>query len=266
MKLLVTGGAGYIGSVVTAQLLRAGHEVTVLDDLSTGHANAIPDGASLIEGSPPARVLIVRPFSSSDQPSSSHGRRHHTRRTTTCHWPCATSPSAAPTPSAWPTSGRPPPATPNDATAPRRYCWLPTTGAFRASTSSTAPRRPAVLAVCTWTSPPPTWPQRSIASLIWARPNCGRSTLRSRAPRPGPPWPIRTASSCGGRPGRPGCCCNDTAPRSRTNARVAYLRLSPGWRSPGSSERIGSYGGYGLCSGVCSDSLVGIVQPAFRVD
>ena len=45
MKVLVTGGAGYIGSVVTAQLLDAGHEVTVLDDLSTGHRDAVPGGA-----------------------------------------------------------------------------------------------------------------------------------------------------------------------------------------------------------------------------
>ncbi|MFL6128546.1 MAG: UDP-glucose 4-epimerase GalE [Mycobacteriales bacterium] len=50
MRLLVTGGAGYIGSVVTAHLLRAGHEVTVLDDLSTGHADAVPDGARLVDG------------------------------------------------------------------------------------------------------------------------------------------------------------------------------------------------------------------------
>ena len=42
MKLLVTGGAGYIGSVVTSLLLDAGHEVVVLDDLSTGHEAAIP--------------------------------------------------------------------------------------------------------------------------------------------------------------------------------------------------------------------------------
>jgi UDP-glucose 4-epimerase len=46
MKLLVTGGAGYIGSVVTAQLLADGHEVTVLDNLSRGHAAAIPAGAT----------------------------------------------------------------------------------------------------------------------------------------------------------------------------------------------------------------------------
>ena len=36
MRVLVTGGAGYIGSVVAAQLVAAGHEVTVLDYLSTG--------------------------------------------------------------------------------------------------------------------------------------------------------------------------------------------------------------------------------------
>jgi UDP-glucose 4-epimerase len=50
MRLLVTGGAGYIGSVVAAQLIAAGHEVTVLDDLSTGHADAVPSGATFIEG------------------------------------------------------------------------------------------------------------------------------------------------------------------------------------------------------------------------
>lgn len=49
MRVLVTGGAGYVGSVVTAQLLGAGHDVTVLDDLSTGHRDAVPDGAALVE-------------------------------------------------------------------------------------------------------------------------------------------------------------------------------------------------------------------------
>ncbi len=49
MKLLVTGGAGYIGSVVANQLLERGHEVAVLDDLSRGHRGAIPDGARLLE-------------------------------------------------------------------------------------------------------------------------------------------------------------------------------------------------------------------------
>jgi UDP-glucose 4-epimerase len=45
VKLLVTGGAGYIGSVVTDQLIDAGHEVVVLDNLSTGHRQALVDGA-----------------------------------------------------------------------------------------------------------------------------------------------------------------------------------------------------------------------------
>src|ERR671927_468116 len=49
MRVLVTGGAGYIGSVVTAALLAGGHEVTVLDDLSTGHADAVPEGATLAQ-------------------------------------------------------------------------------------------------------------------------------------------------------------------------------------------------------------------------
>jgi UDP-glucose 4-epimerase len=48
VKLLVTGGAGYIGSVVTARLLEGGHQVVVLDDLSTGHADAVPPGARLV--------------------------------------------------------------------------------------------------------------------------------------------------------------------------------------------------------------------------
>ncbi len=47
MKLLVTGGAGYIGSIVAAQLLDAGHDVTVLDHLERGHASAVPERASL---------------------------------------------------------------------------------------------------------------------------------------------------------------------------------------------------------------------------
>ncbi|MFB7633474.1 UDP-glucose 4-epimerase GalE [Streptomyces sp. NPDC056149] len=49
-KYLVTGGAGYVGSVVTQHLLEAGHEVTVLDNLSTGFRAAVPDGAAFIEG------------------------------------------------------------------------------------------------------------------------------------------------------------------------------------------------------------------------
>ena len=47
MKVLVVGGAGYIGSVVARQLLDEGHQVTVADNLSRGHRWAVPDGAPL---------------------------------------------------------------------------------------------------------------------------------------------------------------------------------------------------------------------------
>jgi len=50
MRVLVTGGAGYIGSAVGAQLVAAGHDVVVLDDLSTGHADAVPPGATFVKG------------------------------------------------------------------------------------------------------------------------------------------------------------------------------------------------------------------------
>jgi UDP-glucose 4-epimerase len=49
-KYLVTGGAGYVGSVVTAHLLEVGHQVTVLDDLSTGFREGVPVGAEFVRG------------------------------------------------------------------------------------------------------------------------------------------------------------------------------------------------------------------------
>ncbi|GHA40396.1 UDP-glucose 4-epimerase GalE [Streptomyces tauricus] len=49
-KYLVTGGAGYVGSVVAQHLLEAGHEVTVLDNLSTGFRAGVPAGAAFVEG------------------------------------------------------------------------------------------------------------------------------------------------------------------------------------------------------------------------
>ena len=51
MRVLVTGGAGYIGSVATAILLERGFDVTVLDDCSTGHRDAVSETARFIEAS-----------------------------------------------------------------------------------------------------------------------------------------------------------------------------------------------------------------------
>ena len=48
MRVLVTGGAGYIGSVVADRLLRNGHSVTVLDNLSKGHREAVPAEAEFV--------------------------------------------------------------------------------------------------------------------------------------------------------------------------------------------------------------------------
>ncbi|MDE3094724.1 MAG: NAD-dependent epimerase/dehydratase family protein [Chloroflexota bacterium] len=50
MRVLVTGGAGFIGSAVTRVLLEEGHEVTVLDNLSKGFRALVPTGARFIEG------------------------------------------------------------------------------------------------------------------------------------------------------------------------------------------------------------------------
>ena len=50
LDVLVTGGAGYIGSVVTEQLLEAGHKVLVFDNLSEGHRGAVSVGAQLVVG------------------------------------------------------------------------------------------------------------------------------------------------------------------------------------------------------------------------
>lgn len=59
MKILVTGGAGYVGSVSVERLVEAGHAVVVLDDLSKGHAGAVVAPARLVEGSFGDRGLVA---------------------------------------------------------------------------------------------------------------------------------------------------------------------------------------------------------------
>lgn len=48
MNVLVTGGAGYVGSITSEALLARGHRVVVVDDLRTGHRDAVPDGAAFV--------------------------------------------------------------------------------------------------------------------------------------------------------------------------------------------------------------------------
>ena len=60
MTTLITGGAGYIGSHMTLELLDAGEDVVVLDDLSTGFAWAVPNGAKFVEGDVGDQELIKR--------------------------------------------------------------------------------------------------------------------------------------------------------------------------------------------------------------
>lgn len=61
MRVLVTGGAGYVGSHTVLELVDAGHEPAVFDDLSKGHRGAVPEGVPLFEGSlaDPTRVNEV---------------------------------------------------------------------------------------------------------------------------------------------------------------------------------------------------------------
>lgn len=62
-RVLVTGGAGFIGSHVAETYLAAGNEVTVLDDLSSGRRESVPTGAQFVQAdvrSPEARQLVAR--------------------------------------------------------------------------------------------------------------------------------------------------------------------------------------------------------------
>jgi len=64
MKILVTGGAGYIGSHMVGILLRAGHEVVILDDFSSGHLDAVA-GGMLVRGSMGDALLLDELFTKS---------------------------------------------------------------------------------------------------------------------------------------------------------------------------------------------------------
>ncbi len=57
-RVLVTGGAGYIGSILVDQLLERGFHVVVLDDLSTGHRQAVARGAGFVQGGVGNRELV----------------------------------------------------------------------------------------------------------------------------------------------------------------------------------------------------------------
>lgn len=61
-KSLVTGGAGFMGSHVTGSLLAAGHDVVVLDDLSGGFIENVPEGAAFVEGSAVDYRMLRRLF------------------------------------------------------------------------------------------------------------------------------------------------------------------------------------------------------------
>ncbi len=64
MNLLVTGGAGYIGSATSAELIAAGHAVTVFDNLSRGHRAAVPQGARFVHGDIADRAALAEIFTS----------------------------------------------------------------------------------------------------------------------------------------------------------------------------------------------------------
>lgn len=62
MNILVTGGAGYIGSATAAKLVEIGHKVTVLDSLVTGHIEAVPAGAAFLQADLGDESALERAF------------------------------------------------------------------------------------------------------------------------------------------------------------------------------------------------------------
>jgi UDP-glucose 4-epimerase len=60
MRILVTGGAGYIGAITIERLLDAGHQAVALDSLVTGHQESVPEGAELVTGSFGDQSLVAQ--------------------------------------------------------------------------------------------------------------------------------------------------------------------------------------------------------------
>src|SRR5208337_3779390 len=77
MKVLVTGGAGYIGSVVVEQLVEMGEEVVVVDNLSQGHRQAVHPEAEFVEGDLSSRLtlnLLFEEYRPGHQGHGDHGK------------------------------------------------------------------------------------------------------------------------------------------------------------------------------------------------
>lgn len=76
MNVFVTGGAGYIGSVCVEELLNAGHSVTVFDNLSEGHRDAVDPRASFIQGCLSDRTLVSESLRKSQAEAIIHFAAH----------------------------------------------------------------------------------------------------------------------------------------------------------------------------------------------
>ena len=72
MGILVTGGAGYIGSAVVEDLVKRGEQVAVLDNLVYGHREAVPDGVPFYEGSIGDKELVRRIVAENNVDSCMH--------------------------------------------------------------------------------------------------------------------------------------------------------------------------------------------------
>lgn len=72
MKILLTGGAGYIGGVTAQELLNLDHEVTVIDDLSEGHLEAVDKRAQFIQGNISDSKILQRTFEETEYDAVMH--------------------------------------------------------------------------------------------------------------------------------------------------------------------------------------------------